>query len=194
MLSERFGAALKKAFGRTMMEETNTAPNRTVLILLGVIVLLLLAIVAFFVLDNGNDGTTTTTTGETTGTATTGMPATTASGPFDPATATKVPAGETPEQYVTKYFDAVVAGDFQTAYDRLPADKKAAQDVNAFSSQLTGYGVSAYTIDSATEEGEEAQVTATATMAGGSFQYLWTFVKDGEGWLVKSRTLPGMGQ
>ena len=175
------------------MEETNSAPNRTVLILLGVIVLLLLAIVAFFVLNNGDDGTATTT-GETTGTATTGMPPTTASGPFDPATATKVPAGETPEQYVKAYFDAVVAADFQTAYDRLPADKKAAQDVNAFSSQLTGYGVSAYTIDSATEEGEEAQVTATATMAGGSFQYLWTFVKDGDGWLVKSRTLPGMGQ
>jgi len=193
MLSQRCGAALKKAFGRTMMEETNTAPNRTVLILLGVIVLLLLAIVAFFVLDNGDDGTPTAT-GETTTTATTGMPTTTASGPFDPATATKVPAGETPEQYVTAYFDAVVAGDFQTAYDRLPADKKAAQDVNAFASQLTGYGVSAFTIDSATEEGEEAQVTATASMAGGSFQYLWTFVKDGDGWLVKSRTLPGMGQ
>jgi hypothetical protein len=30
-------------------------------------------------------------------------------------------------------------------------------------------------------------------MPGGAFQYLWTFVKDGDGWLVKSRTLPGMG-
>lgn len=175
------------------MEETNTAPNRTVLILLGVIVLLLLAIVAFFVF-GGNDGTGTATNEEPTSTATTGMPTTPAAVAFDPATATRVPDGETPEQYVIAYFDAVVSGDFQTAYDRLPTDKKAAQDAEAFASQLTGYGVSAYTIDSAVEEGEEAKVTATATMAGGAFQYLWTFVKDGDGWLVKSRTLPGMGQ
>lgn len=179
------------------MEETNTAPNRTVVILLGVIALLLVAIVAFFMFSNGDKAGTAGTEGTTGTTSTgtsTGMPGTTQAGPFDPATATKVPDGETPEQYVVAYFDAVVAGDFKTAYDRLPADKKAAQDEASFAQQLTGYGVSAYTIDSATEEGEEAKVTATATMAGGSFQYLWTFVKDGEGWLVKSRTLPGMGQ
>lgn len=175
------------------MEETNTAPNRTVMILLGIVVLLLIAIVAFFLLGKDNSATTADSAG-TAATGTSGMPTVTEAAPFDPATATAVPAGETPEQYVIAYFDAVVAGDFQTAYDRLPTDKKAVQDVASFSDQLTGYGVSAYTIDSAVEQGDEAQVTATATMAGGSFQYLWTFVKDGDGWLVKSRTLPGMGQ
>lgn len=177
------------------MEETTTAPNRTVIILLGIIVLLLAAIAGYFILGGNKGGATAdTNTGTNNTAASNGTPTPAASTPFDPATATKVPAGETPEQHVTAYFEAVLAGDFQTAYDRLPADKKAAQDVAAFGEQLKAYGVQSYRIDSATEEGEEAQVTATASMAGGEFQYLWTFVKDGDGWLLKSRTLPGMGQ
>lgn len=174
--------------------ERTAAPNRSIVILLSVIVVLLLAVVAYFLLADGAATDTATNDAATDTAAPTGMTGSTTPAEFDPATATKVPAGETPEQYVVVYFDAVVAGDFQTAYDRLPSDKKAAQDAASFASQLQGYGVTAYTIDGATEEGEEAQVTATATMPGGAFQYLWTFVKDGDGWLVKSRTLPGMGQ
>ncbi len=179
-----------------MEESTGTtpAPNRSIVIVLSVIVVLLLAVVGYFLfVDKPATNTAATDTAATDTGAPAGMTGTTGVA-FDPATATKVPEGETPEQYVVAYFDAVVAGDFQTAYDRLPADKKAAQDAAAFSEQLKGYGVTSYTIDSSVEEGEEAKVTATATMPGGDFQYLWTFVKDGNGWLVKSRTLPGMGQ
>jgi hypothetical protein len=190
-------APFRQAFGRILMEETTgttTAPNRTVIILLAVIVVLLLGIVAYFLFfANGSGSDTVTTDTGAADTGTTGMTGTTTPAEFDPAVATQVPAGETPEQYVSAYFEAVVAGDFQTAYDRLPADKKAAQDVTSFGEQLKGYGVTAFTIDNVAEEGDEAQVTATATMPGGAFAYLWTFVKDGDGWLVKSRTLPGMG-
>lgn len=169
------------------------SPNRMIVILLGVIVVLLLAIVVYLAFAGGTK--TATTTDKTGTTGTTGTTATTGtSAAFDPATATKVPAGETPEQYTKAYFDAVVAKDYVAAYDRLPTDKKAQSDQAAFSAQLDGYGVTGYTIDNVTEEGNEAKVTATATMPGGNFQYLWTFVKDGDGWLVKSRTLPGMGQ
>ncbi|MBN1193363.1 MAG: hypothetical protein JXA36_06710 [Coriobacteriia bacterium] len=178
------------------MEESNgtaAAPNRTTVILLGVIVVLLLAIVGYFAFA-GNGGTADDAAD--TGTAeTTGMTGTTTEVEFDPATAVKVPEGQTPEQYVSAYFDAVVAGDFATAYAMLPTAKQAEYGSEAaFTTQLTGYGVTAYTIDDFTEEGEEARVTATASMPGGNFQYLWTFVKEGEVWLVKSRTLPGMGQ
>lgn len=180
------------------MEEstgTTSAPNRSIVILLSVIIVLLLVVVGYFLFFNkGASDTVATDTAATDTGAPAGMTGTTTDAAFDPATATKVPAGETPEQYVVAYFDAVVAGDFQTAYDRLPADKKAAQDAAAFGQQLAGYGVTAYTIDNVAEEGDQAEVTATATMPGGAFQYLWTFVKDGDGWLVKSRTLPGMGQ
>jgi hypothetical protein len=173
-----------------------SAPNRTMMILLGVIAVLLVAIVAIILLGRG--GSTQTAGTPATGTGTTGAPAgmgagTGAETPFDPATATKVEAGKTPEDHVKTYFDAVVAGDFSTAFKLLPASKQAEYGSEAtFAEQLTGYGVTGYSIDSATEEGDEAQVTATANMPGGAFQYLWVFVKDGDTWLVKSRTLPGM--
>lgn len=180
------------------MEDSNStaAPvnNRTVMILLGIIVILLAAIVAFVVLGNGDKTAETPNTTETTATANTGAPAGMSQDTaFDPASATVVAAGKTPEQHVTAYFDAVVAGDFSAAYKMLPAAKQAEYgSEEAFSTQLTGYGITSYTIDESTENGDEAQVTATAVMEGGNFQYLWTFVKDGDDWLVKSRTLPGM--
>lgn len=172
------------------MEETNAAPNRMILVLLGVIVLLLAGIVAYFVFFSGN--ATTPETNAPAATPPAGMGA--APTEFDPATATRVAEGETPEQHVVAYFEAVLAKDYTTAYNRLPADKKAAQDEASFGQQLEGYGVGSYKIDSAVENGDTAEITATASMSGGEFQYLWTFVKDGDSWLVKSRTLPGMGQ
>lgn len=174
------------------MEETNAAPNRMIIILLGLIVLLLAAIVAYFVFANGNSNSAATNTDTGAVTPPAGMGA--APVEFDPATATRVADGETPEQHVTAYFEAVLAKNYAEAYNRLPADKKAAQDEASFGQQLESYGVAGYTIDSVVEEGEQAEITATASMSGGEFQYLWTFVKDGDSWLVKSRTLPGMGQ
>lgn len=172
------------------------AANRTVVILLGVIVVLLVAVVVYLVAggkdadtptasNNGNTGSTNTTSTMPGGTET----------PFDPATATKVASGQTPEEHVGAYFDAVVAGDYETAFEMLPADKKESYGgIDAFAAQLQGYGITAYSIDSTTEEGDETQVLATATMEGGDFQYLWIFVKSGDDWLLKSRTLPGMSQ
>jgi len=182
-------------------ESESPAPaskNHLTLILLGVIVVLLIAVVVVLVAggndsetptasNTGNTNTSTTTTGTMGGAAT--------ETPFDPATATEVAADMTPEQHVEAYFDAVVAGDYAAAYELLPASKKESYgSLDAFTAQLEGYGITGYNIDSATEEGDEAEVLATATMAGGDFQYLWTFVKVDDVWLVKARTLPGMAQ
>ena len=186
------------------MEQTGTTlatSKRTLYILLGVVAVLLVAIVAYLALGGGNGspaGTagTGTETGTDAGTSTgmPTMPGTTTDVPFDPATATKVPAGQSPGEYVAAYFDAVLAADYTTAYAMLPSAKQADYgSEQAFADQLTGYGITEYTIDETTENGDEVGVLATATMPGGAFQYLWTFVKDGDGWLVKSRTLPGMG-
>lgn len=181
-----------------MEETTSTTPrNNTVMIALVAVIVLLAAVIVYIVVTGGDAATTEAPAGATAevpATAPSGMPGTTTEAEFDPATATKVAAGETPEQHVTKYFDAVLAAEYDAAYAMLPTSKQASYgNVQAFSDQLKGYGMTEYSIDSAVEEGEEAQVTATAVMPGGSFQYLWTFVKEGDGWLVKSRTLPGMG-
>jgi hypothetical protein len=173
--------------------------SKVVIALAAVVVVLVGVIVGLVVLKKPATpsapaaSTSGTTAGGTTANGTSGMPGSTpANVPFDPKTATKVAAGKTPEDHVKAYFDAVVKGDFATAYNLLPADKKAAQDEAAFAEQLKGYGITSYKIDNVTEKDDETQVLATASMAGGSFQYLWTFVKDGNDWLLKSRTLPGM--
>jgi hypothetical protein len=176
----------------------SAAPNKTTTMLLAVIAVLLVAVaVILFVNQSGsnNPGTPATTdTGGATGGMPSGMGGSTAEVPFDPATATKVEAGKGPEDHVKAYFDAVVAGDYTTAFAMLPTSKQAEYGTEqAFSDQLKSYGIESYTIDDVAETDTESQVTASASMAGGAFQYLWTFVKEGDSWLVKSRTLPGMG-
>ncbi|MHB1136887.1 MAG: hypothetical protein ACYCXR_04215 [Coriobacteriia bacterium] len=184
------------------MEETTgaTPKNNTVMIVLIAVIVLLAAVIVYFMFGQDTNETANQPAPAATEPAPTdavppaGMPGATTEAEFDPATAVKVAEGTTPEQHVIQYFDAVLAGEWDAAYAMLPTSKQASYgNVDAFSSQLQGYGMTEYTIDSAVEEGEEAQVTATAVMPGGSFQYLWTFVKDGESWLVKARTLPGMG-
>lgn len=174
----------------------SAGPNKGVLALLAVIVVLLGVIVAIILLQKPATTTTTTSPGTTPAGSTTatsaGMPPA-ATGEFDPASATKVAEGVTPEQHVEAYFSAIVAGDYQKAYDLLPADKKAAQDAASFGEQLAGYGITEFKLGETTEAGGDTKVTATATMAGGSFDYVWTFTKVDGKWVVKSRELAGMG-
>ncbi|TDB38074.1 MAG: hypothetical protein D9V44_08505 [Actinobacteria bacterium] len=170
-------------------------PNKTVVALLAVVAVLLVAIVVIILVQK--PAAAPVATAPTTGTGTTAMGGTpsapAADVAFDKATATKVAAGVTPEEHVKAYFDALVKDDYKTAYALLPLDKKAAQDEATFASQLADYDVQKFTIDDAKVTDTGAEITATASMAGGDFQYLWTFVKDGDTWYVKSRTLPGMG-
>jgi len=105
------------------------------------------------------------------------------------ASETVVPAGETPEEFVAAYFEAVVDGDYATAYDRLPADKKAEQSLDDFAASIQDYAISGYTIDGVQEDGTQVQVLVTATMSAGSMSYLWTFSQDGDSWVLLSREL-----
>lgn len=172
-----------------MEESTAKSPNnRAIVIVLAVIAVLLVAVIAYMAFGNkaANEPATTTPAAGTD----TAAPAATE---FDPATATRVPDGETPETFVAGYFDAIVAGDFQAAYDRLPLDKKTSYgDVDTFGAQVKAYGVTGYTMGEITESGDETVVNAAASMPGGNFNYIWTFVKDGKSWLVKSRELGSM--
>src|SRR5574340_1796984 len=86
-------ALFRQASGRTKMADTGTtaAPNRTIVILLGVIVLLLLAIIGYMAFGGGAKQTASTDTTGTTAATTTGTTGTSATAAaFDPATATKV--------------------------------------------------------------------------------------------------------
>ena len=170
-------------------------PNKIVYILLGVIVVLLIGVVAAIALQGPAKTASPTAAAPTAPAATppTGM-TTATEDTFDPATATRVPAGETPEVFVETYFKDLVSKNYEDAYNRLPAAKKAAQDLQSFSDQIAGYGITGYEMGATTTVGEDTKVTCSAVTSAGNFAYDWTFTKvDGE-WVVKARVLGGMGQ
>jgi len=116
-----------------------------------------------------------------------------ASTDFDPKTATKVAAGTTPEKWVDAYYAAADKGDWETAYNHLPAAKKAGSSPDALKQQVEGYGVVGYKVVSATEEGNKATVVVDQqTSQYGTFENTWVFQKDGDTWLVASKAVTGM--
>lgn len=124
----------------------------------------------------------------------TGMPgAATAPSEVDPASATKVPEGTEPEAFVTAYYEACETGDWQAAFDALPADKKTGNSPEALGEQVSGYGIEGYKVIEATTEGDTSIVKVDqVTGQYGTFENTWTFVKkDGE-WFVASKAVTGM--
>lgn len=184
------------------MSETTTVRNKTVPMLLGVVAVLLLAIVLLLVLGGKNDTGTTTA-----GTATTGSTDTNTSAPvsqpgmgsstgveFDPATATKVAEGMTPEDHVKAYYQAILDKKWDVAFAMQPATSQMGNTAADFEATQTGYGMTSFTIEEATEEGDTALVTAVQDLGtNGMWAAQWTFQKYENGWVVQSRAV-GMAQ
>lgn len=110
---------------------------------------------------------------------------------FDPATAPTVPADQTPEQYVTAYYELCGKGDYETAYTMLPvATQQYYGDAVKFKSTLESYGLGAFEVSPQAEKGDEVTVVGTQEAQGMSFPYTWTFVKGEDGsWVIKSRQM-----
>ena len=163
-----------------------------------VVVVLIAAIVIF-----ATPSASTSTAGQDTTTAATDMTGKTNAGTgmgadttgFDPATATKVPAGQTPAAFVEAYYKASAAGDYPTAYQYLPAAKKQSQSEADFATQLKGYGITGYKMGATNENGANMTVEADqVTAAYGTFTSIWTFVQQDGVWLLKSKAVAGMQQ
>jgi hypothetical protein len=184
-----------------MSEQTQT--NNTLVIALVVIAVLLAAIVGVIIyrqstaVPSVTATTPATTPAPATGAATGAMGGatggTTAPTEVDPASATKVPKGTDPATYVNAYYEACAKGDWQAAYDMLPADKKAGNSPEALKEQVSGYGIKSFTVSKAEIKGDSASVNAEqVTGQYGTFVNTWTFTKDGETWLVASKAVTGM--
>lgn len=177
--------------------------QKTITLLLVAIVALLAAVVGVIIYQNANavpdanpaqapTGQTATPDTAATGNNAQGTPAPPAE--FDPATAPKVPEGQTPEQYVTAYYQACIEGDYETAFGMLPTATAASYgDSGAFAAQVEGYGVSGFSVDPQAENGDTCTVQGYQQVSDMSFGYLWTFVKGDNGtWLAQSRDMAGM--
>jgi len=165
-----------------------------VTILLVAVAVLLAAIAGILVYQNTNDSLPAPTV-STDPPATSNPMGTTApvAASFDPATAPRVPAEQTPEQFVTAYYEACMAAEWDSAFSMLPTDKQAYYgDVAGFSSTLMGYGVTSFEVAPQVEGEGVISVLGTQQAQGMGFPYTWTFVQDTDGtWLCQSREMGG---
>jgi hypothetical protein len=184
-----------------MSDEPTPAPqggNRTVTYLLVAVVALLAIFIGIVMFRNQPGATGTAATGagtpgaSTTGTAPAGaMPGVQSStgAPFDPATATKVPAGETPEAYMGRYYQAIIDKKFDVAFKMQPAASQANGTAESFGQTQTGYGYTAFKVVGANTQGNTSTVSVDLTLgANGNWGVDWVFVKSGDNWLVKERS------
>ncbi|MDR1412396.1 MAG: hypothetical protein LBJ07_00520 [Actinomycetes bacterium] len=113
--------------------------------------------------------------------------------PFDEATAVRVPADQTPRQWVENYYKACDVEDWETAQQHLPATKQQVTSAADLQKQLEGYGITGYKITNESENGNELDIAADQETASyGTFTSIWTFVKSGDGdgaWLLKNKAV-----
>ena len=194
----------------SVMSEQVKSNQQTVVIGLAVIAVLLAAIVGVIIWQQSQAGSIPTPVtgaapadpaapGGMPGGAPGGMPGGVPGGgasvpevEFDPATATKVPAGTEPEAFVRAYYEACQSKEYSKAYEMLPAaTKQYYGDAGTFESTLESYGISEFEVKSATGSDTEVQVIGVQQAQGMEFAYTWTLVKEGDSWLVKSRQMGG---
>jgi hypothetical protein len=181
-----------------MAEEPTPTPspgNKTTVYLLGVIVVLLVAIVAIIIISQQNKPGTavdqTASPGSSTSATSTGsMPGVGQStgAAFDAATATKVPSGEKPDAYVKRYYQAILDKKWDVAFKMQPATSQQGGAVEDFQQTQTSYGMTAFKVLSANEQGDAATVDVEQDLgANGMWSVIWSFAKYKDGWVVQSR-------
>lgn len=113
---------------------------------------------------------------------------------FDEATAPKVPADQTPEQYVNQYYQATLDGDFDTAFVMLPTATQASYgDSASYAAQLQGYGITGFSVEPQVEQDGTIYVVGTSETPQMPISYTWTFVQGADGtWLAADRQMGGM--
>ena len=181
------------------MAQNQQGQQRTIMILLAVVVVLLVAIVGVVIYTSQQKTPAVATTagsslaGATTSTggATAGQPgmAPSTAAPFDAKTATKVPSGTTPQQYVSAYYQSILDKKFDVAFKMQPASSQAGT-VADFQATQEGYGMASFKVISANIAGNTATVDIEQDLgANGKWGALWTLQKVGADWYVESRKI-----
>lgn len=183
------------------MAEKNT--NRTVMILAGMVVVLLIGFVAVVMLtlntSNGNGSQnvagTGTNPGSSAGTTGTSMPGIAPSSDFTTATATKVPAKQTPADYVKVYYQAIVDKKWDAAYKMQPAASQTG-GAASFGATQESYGIIGFSVFSDNTAADTATVVVRLDLGAtnGIWNSTWNFVKVNGTWLVEGRSKIGMGE
>jgi hypothetical protein len=189
------------------MSDENKSPQnqQTLVIALAAVAVVLLVVVGVVIWQQTQSSNTatlpspTTTTGQTgaaggaTGGTSGGAAAgSAASAAFDAKTATKLAAGQTPQQALETYNKDVIDGKFAEAYKLLPTDKQQSYGTpDAYASQVKGYGITSYKVGKPTVNGDETVIVSEQVTPQMPITYTWTFKKVGDTWYVQSRVMGG---
>jgi hypothetical protein len=187
------------------MSDAPRNSTNTIVIVLVVAVVVLAAGIGYAIWNNSKavpaltvtPGTTATDPAASSSGTPAGMGSGTAAAPaaFDPKTATKVPAGTTPEQLVKAYHEDIIANKYAEAYKMLPIDKQQSYgDAAAYEAQVKAYGITSYELGKPVESGDTVTIAATQVTPQMPITYTWSFKKVGDQWYVASRTMGGSTQ
>lgn len=183
------------------MSKSSKSNQKVIVIGLVVVIVLLAAIVGVLIWQSTSSKTDTAKTTTQNSATTENQQASQAmqqamgnAAEFDAKTATKLKKGTTPKDWVTAYYDACDKKDWKTAWEHLPAAKKNATTADALGEQLSGYGITGYTIDSSKDNTDgDLEISVTQkTSQFGDFTTIWTFQKSGDTYLVKNKAVAGM--
>lgn len=182
-----------------MPDQTQSNNQQVMVYALVAIAVLLAAIVGFMIyqrtsaIPQPTAGTTTSTTAAAPqGSSTTPQSASVAPAEFDAKTATKLPAGTTPEAALKAYNEAILANNFTKAYSLLPlAQKQSYGSPDSMGSQIKQYGISGYKLGKPQSNGADTVIVGEQDTPAMNITYTWTFTKVGDTWYVKSRTMGG---
>jgi hypothetical protein len=190
--------ALRFVLERNNMSEQTNNSNQMLVIGLAVVAVLLVAIVGLLIWQQSQasqvPAPTVTTPAGGTGSGAAQMPATGAPAPVevDPASATKVPEGSSPLEFVTEYHEAVQAGDYAKAYKMLPVEKQQSYgNAESYESQVKAYGISGFEIGEPVESEDTFSVDAAQITPQMPITYTWNFEKIDGTWYCASRVMAG---
>ncbi len=171
------------------MSQGATINDKNILIGLAVVVALLAVIIGVLIYEQQFTVPEPTLTGGGSLPSQPANPAGGSGGEVDLTKATKVPKGQSPEEFLKEYYEAIVKGDYASAYGKLPTYKKAEQTADQFAQTLKGYGVTGYEMDPTKTEGDQVTIEAFQKTPNGAFGTVWVFAKQGDSWVVKSKEM-----
>jgi hypothetical protein len=105
---------------------------------------------------------------------------------------TLVPDGTELADFAAAYYEAILAGDFETAFYMQPAHRQDGNSVQAFKEQIQGYAVTGYELIAADAGEETATVVIDQQTGFGIFENTWTFAMTDEGWIVAEKAVSQM--
>jgi hypothetical protein len=186
-----------------MADQSQSNNQQTIVYMLGAIAVLLIAIIIYLVFFWGPQSKSASVGGNASTAASdqaaqniaSQMPPAAQNVQFDPKTATKLPAGMTPDVALKTYMEDITHSQFAGAYALLPlAQKQSYVSADQYASTVKGYGITGYRLGKSQQSGSDVQIVSEQDTPAMNITYTWVYTKVGNDWYVKSRTMGGTVQ